>query len=67
VLVRQIGDVVRGLKERGLTILLVEQNVNFASSLADRQYVIENGIVVDEIARAEFATNRQRLEMQLGI
>jgi branched-chain amino acid transport system ATP-binding protein len=67
VLVRQIGGVVRGLKERGLTILLVEQNVNFASSLADRQYVIENGIVVDEIARAEFATNRQRLEMQLGI
>jgi branched-chain amino acid transport system ATP-binding protein len=67
VLVKQIGVVIRALKERGLTILLVEQNVKFASELADRQYVVEDGVVVDEIAKVDFATNRKRLEAHLGI
>ncbi len=67
VLVHQIGQVVMNLKQRGLTILLVEQNVKFASSLADRQYVVEDGVVVDEIAKVDFAANRAKLEAHLGI
>ncbi len=67
VLVKQIGQVVTDLKERGFTILLVEQNVKFAAALADRQYVVEDGVVVDEIAKADFATSREKLEAHLGI
>ncbi len=67
VLVRQIGVVIQALKDRGFTILLVEQNVKFASELADRQYVVENGVVVDEIQKTDFAASRKRLEEHLGI
>jgi branched-chain amino acid transport system ATP-binding protein len=67
VLIRQIGQVVNELKQRGLTILLVEQNVKFAAALADRQYVVEDGVVVDEIGKADFAASRARLEAHLGI
>src|SRR3546814_4460170 len=45
VIVQQIGEVIRKLKEKGLTILLVEQNFHFASTVADRHYVVEHGRV----------------------
>ena len=47
VVVQQIGAAVSDLKRRGYTILMVEQNVRFASSIADRHYVIDRGRVVD--------------------
>ena len=43
VIIQQIGRVVRELKQRGLTILLVEQNFRFAATIADRHYVMEEG------------------------
>lgn len=47
VVVQQIGAAVADLKQRGYTILMVEQNVRFASTIADRHYVIDRGRVVD--------------------
>ncbi len=67
VIVQQIGAVIRTLKQRGLTVLLVEQNLHFAATVADRHYVVEHGIVVDEIENRELASNRQRLEAHLGV
>ncbi len=67
VIVQQIGAVVRDLKKRGLTVLLVEQNLHFAATVADRHYVVEHGTVVDEIENRELANNRQRLEAHLGV
>ena len=69
VIVQQIGRVIRGLKERGFTILLVEQNFRFASALADRHYVVENGQVVDHIPRAQMqdAAVIERLNGYIGV
>src|SRR5262249_53534556 len=46
VIVQQIGATIRRLKAEGFTILLVEQNLKFASSIADRHYVMDRGRVV---------------------
>lgn len=67
VIVQQIGAVIRDLKKRGLTVLLVEQNLHFAATVADRHYLVEHGTVVDEIENAQLASNRQRLEAHLGV
>ncbi|MGD9941936.1 MAG: ABC transporter ATP-binding protein [Burkholderiaceae bacterium] len=69
VIVQQIGKVIRGLKERGFTILLVEQNFRFASSLAERHYVVENGRIVDEIMRSQMADTAtiERLNSYIGV
>ena len=49
VIVQALGRVVRQLKERGFTIVLVEQNFRFAAPLADRHYLVEHGRIVDMI------------------
>ena len=67
VIVQQIGAVIRDLKQRGLTVLLVEQNLHFAATVADRHYLVEHGTVVDEIENQQLASNRQRLESHLGV
>ena len=67
VIVQQIGAVIRDLKARGLTVLLVEQNLHFAATVADRHYLVEHGHVVDEIENSQLANSRQRLEAHLGV
>ena len=67
VIVQQIGEVIRGLRARGLTILLVEQNFHFAATVADRHYVVEHGHVVDSFDNADLATNQKKLEAYLGV
>ncbi len=67
VIVQQIGAVIRDLKKRGLTVLLVEQNLHFAATVADRHYVVEHGTVVDEFENKDLAANRERLEAHLGV
>ena len=67
VIVQQIGKVIGQLKERGFTIVLVEQNFHFASSLADRNYVMEGGRIVEEIDRNELAAKAELLEEYLGV
>ena len=53
VIVQQIGRTIARLKQRGFTILLVEQNFRFAATVADRHYVVEQGKVIDMIPNAE--------------
>jgi branched-chain amino acid transport system ATP-binding protein len=50
VIVQQIGNVIRTLKAKGFTILLVEQNFRFAATVADRHYVVDHGTVVDQMS-----------------
>jgi branched-chain amino acid transport system ATP-binding protein len=67
VIVQQIGNVIRTLKQKGFTILLVEQNFRFASTVADRHYVVEHGRVIDEIRNEEIAQNIDKLHDYLGV
>jgi branched-chain amino acid transport system ATP-binding protein len=67
VIVDQIAEALKILKARGLTIVLVEQNLQFAASIADRHYVLEQGVVVDEIANDALDANMERLNIYLGV
>ena len=69
VIVQQIGRVIRDLKQRGFTILLVEQNFRFASKLSDRHYLVEHGRIVDEIDRSQMAdaATIERLHAAIGV
>lgn len=67
VIVQQIGATLRSLKQRGFTILLVEQNFHFAASVADRHYVVEQGRVIDEIPNGELDANMGKLHAYLGV
>ena len=67
VVVQQIGGVLRRLKEKGFTILLVEQNFHFAATLADRHYVVEHGRVIDMIRNEDLAQNMDKLHDYLGV
>ena len=53
VIVQQIGRTIREIKQRGFTVLLVEQNFRFAQTVADRHYVMEHGRVVDMVPNSE--------------
>ena len=67
VIIQQIGRSVQKLKEKGYTILLVEQNFRFAAQVADRFCVVENGRIIEEIVRDELPSRMQELEALLGI
>jgi branched-chain amino acid transport system ATP-binding protein len=67
VIVQQIGAVISTLKQKGFTILLVEQNFHFAATLADRHYVVEHGRVVDMIRNADLPQNLDKLHQYLGV
>ena len=67
VIVQQIGRTIREIKQRGFTVLLVEQNFRFAATVADRHYVMEHGRVVDMIPNAELSANMDKLHDYLGV
>ena len=67
VIIQQIGKTIRTLKQQGFTILLVEQNFRFASTVADRYYVMENGRVVEGFTSAELNANLDKLHEYLGV
>jgi branched-chain amino acid transport system ATP-binding protein len=67
VIVQQIGRTLMALKQRGFTIVLVEQNFHFAASVADRHYVVEQGRVIDEIPNADLGANTAKLHAYLGV
>jgi branched-chain amino acid transport system ATP-binding protein len=67
VIVQTLGRVIRTLKERGYTIIMVEQNFRFAAPLADRHYVIEHGRIVETVTMAELDTKMDKLHVLLGI
>ena len=67
VIIDQIGATIRMLKQKGFTIVLVEQNFRFAQTVADRHYVVEQGKVVDMIQNAELDANIDKLHSYLGV
>ena len=67
VIVQTLGKVVRGLGERGFTMILVEQNFRFVADLADRHYLIEHGRIVDMITRNEVPNRMEALHRFLGV
>ena len=66
-IVMQIGDIIRHLKQKGYTILLVEQNFRFAATVADRHFVVEHGMVVDMVPNDRIASQAERLKRFLGV
>ncbi len=67
VIVQQIGRTIREIKNRGFTVLLVEQNFRFASTVADRHYVMEHGKIVDMIPNARLEASMDKLHEYLGV
>ena len=67
VIIQQIGKTIGLLKQQGFTILLVEQNFRFASTVADRYYVMEHGRIIDQFANAELEANLGKLHDYLGV
>jgi branched-chain amino acid transport system ATP-binding protein len=67
VIIQQIGKTIRSLKQAGFNILLVEQNFRFASTVADRYYVMEHGRIIDQFANAELDANVEKLHDYLGV
>jgi len=67
VIVQKLAQMVLDLRQRGYTVLMVEQNFRFASELADRFYVIEEGTVVDRFRREDIAGDLERIEALLGL
>jgi branched-chain amino acid transport system ATP-binding protein len=67
VIVQQIGRTIQSLKSKGFTILLVEQNFRFASTVADRHYVMERGRIIDMIPNAELGAKMDKLHEYLGV
>ena len=67
VIVQRLGQVVKELRQSGLTIVLVEQNLGFAAPLVDRMYVIEHGRIVAQIGRDELSSKRELLTEHLGV
>ena len=67
VIIQQIRETVAMLKAQGFTVLLVEQNFQFAATVADRHYVMEHGRVVDEFSTPELKANMEKLHDYLGV
>jgi branched-chain amino acid transport system ATP-binding protein len=67
VIVQQIGRTIREIKNRGFTVLLVEQNFRFAATVADRHYVMEHGKIIDMIPNSQLEANMDKLHDYLGV
>ena len=67
VIVQKLGEVVKSLRERGYTIVMVEQNFRFAAPLADRFLVMEHGQVIQQFTQAELPSRMARLHEYLGV
>ncbi|MGB8338239.1 MAG: ABC transporter ATP-binding protein [Burkholderiales bacterium] len=67
VIVQSIGRVIKMLKEKGYTIILVEQNFRFAAPLADRHYVMEHGRIAEMIRKDELEAKMDTLHGYLGV
>ncbi|QCI64406.1 ABC transporter ATP-binding protein [Phreatobacter stygius] len=67
VVVQEIGHILRRLRARRYTILLVEQNYRFAAAVADRHYVMANGRIVDMIRGDEITARQSEIKSYLGV
>ena len=67
VIVQALARMIRELRARGFTVLMVEQNFRFAAPLADRFYIMERGLVLREFSAAELQDNMDMLHQYLGV
>ena len=67
VIVQALSRMIHALRDKGYTIVLVEQNFRFALSLADRFYVMEHGRIVDGFVASELQGKLGMLSVRLGI
>jgi branched-chain amino acid transport system ATP-binding protein len=67
VIVQRLGEMIRTIKAKGYTVVLVEQNFRFAAPLADRFYVMEHGRIVKQFEQRELAGNMAMLQEFLGV
>ncbi|HEY4969253.1 MAG TPA: ABC transporter ATP-binding protein [Steroidobacteraceae bacterium] len=67
VIVQKLGEVIRSLRQKGFTVVLVEQNFRFAAPLADRFYVMEHGRIVKQFGQSELASQKESLREFLGV
>ena len=67
VIVLQIGEVIRTLKAKGFTVLLVEQNFRFAATVAERHYVVADGRIADLIPNDRIDAEIDKLHNYLGV
>ncbi|TNM61233.1 ABC transporter ATP-binding protein [Aliirhizobium smilacinae] len=67
VIVQRIGEVLKTLKERGMTVLMVEQNFRFASRVADRFYLMDHGKMVADFPVSELPQRMDTLHKVLGV
>jgi branched-chain amino acid transport system ATP-binding protein len=67
VIVQMLAQTIRMLRERGFTIVMVEQNFRFAAPLADQLHVMEHGRIVTSFAAAELTEKMGMLHEYLGV
>jgi branched-chain amino acid transport system ATP-binding protein len=67
VIVNKLAEMIRTLKAKGYTIVMVEQNFRFAAPLADRFYVMEHGTIVESFPAAQLRAKEQTLHELLGV
>jgi len=67
VIVQALARMIRELRARGFTVLMVEQNFRFAAPLADRFYIMERGLILRELSAAELHDNTEMLHQYLGV
>jgi branched-chain amino acid transport system ATP-binding protein len=66
-LVRRVGEIIEEIKSHGLTVLLVEQNLRFATTVADTHYLIVNGRTVRRLSNQEVVQQERELLEYLGV
>jgi branched-chain amino acid transport system ATP-binding protein len=67
VIVQRIAEIIREAKQHGIAVLLVEQNVKFAATVADRHYLLAQGRVVESLGNADFQRREAELLAHLGM
>ena len=66
-IINAIGDVLRKLKQRGMTVVLVEQNFRFAAKVADRFYLMDHGTMTAEFPVSDLPNRMDLLHRELGV
>ena len=67
VIVERIGELIRAMKADGITVLLVEQNLRFATGVADRHHIVDHGTVVQTLSNADVIARENDILEMLGV
>ena len=67
VLVQQLAVLLNEAKQHGITILLIEQNLRFATAVADRHYLLVQGTIMDVLTNEEVQEREHRILEYMGV